>query len=357
MPDGDTRPRRRPQPRERRDHHLRRDTGTPRGARVCIPTPRSSRAPDPRDHARYRWWIRAEDHGATRRDVRDARRVESPGAGEVDRGPAREPDGRRAVASRARHRPYGVRRVRHHPGSQDRLHRGLRRLPGALSRRRGVDRRRAVPGPVPGSGRYLHDEIDLHEHRRTDRVPGSMGVRVARARAAPGPCGPPDRARSRRAATAQPAPQERSAVHQPERHDVRLHQPARDLRARDRHARLRRLSRGAGTREEARPISRRRHVHLRRAHHAGRRHERDRRCHDPHRTVRQGQRLRVGRIRGQQPRDRRRAARGRRTRRRHLRRLDHPGRHRDHAVRGWYGGQPQRLDARRCDCRDRIGSP
>ena len=99
VPDGDARHRGRPQLRERRDHHLCRDAGSPRG-----PGLRCSRllgVPENRvrvDHPRHRRWVRPEDHGHARRDVPHARRTEGARAGQVDRGPAREPDERRPVA-------------------------------------------------------------------------------------------------------------------------------------------------------------------------------------------------------------------------------------------------------------------
>ena len=44
--------------------------------------------------------------------------------------------------------------------------------------------RHAVPRPVPRAARRLHDEDDLHEHRRPHRVPRAVAVRDARARGA-----------------------------------------------------------------------------------------------------------------------------------------------------------------------------
>ena len=76
VPDGDARHRRRPQPRERRDHHLRGDAGAARGAGLRVAAARSAGAPDPRHHARHGWWFRSEDHGHARGDVHHARGTE-----------------------------------------------------------------------------------------------------------------------------------------------------------------------------------------------------------------------------------------------------------------------------------------
>ena len=70
------------------------------------------------------------------------------------------------------------------------------------------------------------------------------------------------------------------------------------------------------------------HVHLHRADHARLRRLRHRGRDDPHRALGQGERLRGRRIERQQPRDDGRAARRRRARRRHRGRRHHPGRHR-----------------------------
>ena len=104
---------------------------------------------------------------------------------------------------------------------------------------------------------------------------------------------------------------------------------------------------------DGRPLPRCRLLELRRADHAGVRHLLDRGGDDPHRTDRQGERLRRRRLVGQQPRDGRGAAHGRRTRRGHRGREHDPGRHGTHRLRRRHRRQPQRRDARRRDRRDR----
>ena len=87
-----------------RAHDPRGDAVTARGAPLLLPPARDARAPHPGRHARHRWRLRAEGHGPARRDVPDARGAEGRRAGEVGRGPPREPARRRPVAPRARQR-------------------------------------------------------------------------------------------------------------------------------------------------------------------------------------------------------------------------------------------------------------
>ena len=68
---------------------------------------------------------------------------------------------------------------------------------------------------------------------------------------------------------------------------------------------------------------------------------------DPHRAVRQGQRVHRRRVDREQHRDHRRPAHRRRARRRHRRRRHDPGRHRGHRLRRRHRRQPQRVDDRR----------
>ena len=104
------------------------------------------------------------------------------------------------------------------------------RLPRAVSRARG----------------RLPVALGLHQHRRTFRLPRPVAVRDARAGGRARDRRPSHGHRPRRAATPQPAPARRDAVHERERHAVRLREPARDVRARGGDARLRGLPRGAG---------------------------------------------------------------------------------------------------------------
>ena len=103
------------------------------------------------------------------------------------------------------------------------------------------------PGSVPRAAGELRVQDHLHEHRRAHRVPRPVAVRDRwRARC----CSTSRRARWRhrsgRAAAPQPAARRRPAVHQPERHDLRQHLAARDVRAGARDARLRRVPGRAG---------------------------------------------------------------------------------------------------------------
>ena len=94
--DGGARPRRRLLARDGRADDLRGDAVAARGAPLLLPPARDARAPHPRRHARHRRRLRAEGHGPARRDVPDARGAEGRRAGEVGRGPPREPARRRA---------------------------------------------------------------------------------------------------------------------------------------------------------------------------------------------------------------------------------------------------------------------
>ena len=77
-------------------------TQSPHEVRLVLrPAARHPRAPHPRRHARHRGRVRPEGRGPARGDVPDARRPQGAGAGEVGRGPAREPAGRRASRARS----------------------------------------------------------------------------------------------------------------------------------------------------------------------------------------------------------------------------------------------------------------
>ena len=108
---------------------------------------------------------------------------EGAGRGEVDRGPAREPDGGGQVAPRARRRPHGVRRRRHDPRRPHRLRAGRRRVPDAVA---GRHRHAAVgllfPGPYRVPGRDVH--VDSSSSPTPSGAPRTAGrgssSRVAR---------------------------------------------------------------------------------------------------------------------------------------------------------------------------------
>ena len=88
------------------------------------------------------------------------------------------------------------------------------------------------------------------------------------------------------------------------------------------------------------PLPGGRDVHVRRAVGARAWLLRDRSGHDPHRTVGQDQRVRRRRLSGEQHRDHRRPAHGRRTRRRHRGRRHVPGRHRGDGLRRRHRREP-----------------
>ena len=102
------------------------------------------------------------------------------------------------------------------------------------------------PGPyrVPRAG-FTTKAVYTNTVGRT-RVPRPVAVRVARPRGAARHRGPADGHRPGRAAPAQPAAPRRAAVREPERHDLRQHLAARDVRAGAGDARLRRVPRRAG---------------------------------------------------------------------------------------------------------------
>ena len=210
------------------------------------------------------------------------------------------------------------------------------------------------PGPyrVPRAG--FADQGDLHEHRRAHRVPRSVAVRDARARGAARHRGAPHGHRPGRAAAPQPAAPRRAAVREPERHDLRQHLAARDVRAGARRSST--TTRSAPSRPTARAAGRYLGVGMSNyvepstpgfgsyAHRGG---------DDPHRAVGRGQRVHRRRLDREQPRDDRRPAHRRRARRAHRRRQHDPGRHRGHRLRRGRGREPQRVDDRGRGARDR----
>ena len=252
--------------RDRRAHDLRGDAVAARGAPLLLPPARHARAPRSASIMRDTGggfgqkvlvqrdemclMLAAPKVGAPVKWVED-RRENLLAAGQV--------------APRARRRHDGVRRRRRHPGRPHRLRLRLRRVPDAVAGRPRGRRRHAVPRAVPRAPRRLRDQDDLHEHRRAHRVPRAVAVRVARPRGAARHRGAPDGHRPGRAPPAQPAAPRRPAVREPERHDLRQHLAARDVRAGAGDARLRRVPRRAGRGPRGRPLPRRRPVQLRRA--------------------------------------------------------------------------------------------
>ena len=356
MPDGDARHRRRPQPRERRDHHLCRDAGSPRGPGLRVAVARNAGEPDPRHHARHRWRVRPEDHGHARRDVRHARRTEGARAGEVDRGPAREPDERRPVA---RHEHAVARMAFDESGTIEAAQIDFVEdcgaypvpfpvaiaatvgslFPGPYRVPRGTFTTQSIYTNTVGRSAYRGPWVfeSLARELLLDHAARQMGL-------------DPVELRRRNLLRKEDQP-----YANPNGMTFDYISPLETLELAVEMLDYDGFRREQADGEEARPLPRRRNVHVRRADDAGRRDERNRRRHDPHRTVGHGQRVRLGWVERQQPRDDGRAAHRRRPRRRHRGRLHHSGRHRHHAVRCRHRRQPQRLDAGRCRRRDRVG--
>ena len=174
------------------------------------------------------------------------------------------------------------------------------------------------PGPVPRAARRLRDQ-DRSTRTRSGRTAyrGPWQFEIAGPRGAARHRGAPDGHRPGRAAPPQPAAPRRAAVREPQRHDLRQHLAARDVRAGAGDARLRRVPRRAG-RRRARPAATSasgvsNYVEpstpgLRLLRHRG--------GDDPHRAVGHGQRVHRRRLDREQHRDHGRAAHRRRARRR-----------------------------------------
>ena len=153
------------------------------------------------------------------------------------------------------------------PGRVHRLRRRLRRVPDPVAgRRRGRGRACCSPART-ACPRRLRDQDGLHEHRRAaPRTAGRGSSRRSPARccSTSRPAGSgmdPIELRRRNVLAPDDLPYTNA-----ERHDLRQHLPARDVRAGGGDARLRRIPRRAGRRARADGrLPRRRHVQLRRA--------------------------------------------------------------------------------------------
>ncbi len=222
------------------------------------PDPRRQRA---RHRARRRRRVRPEDVRVPR-GVRGRARVRAARpAGEVDRGPPREPALGRALPERGRARAHGHRRRRRDPGHH-------RRRPGRRRRLRGVPgghRPDARARPLQDPPLRLLDGDGLDQHHGEGGVPRPVDVRDDGARGGDGLRGQRDRPRPGRVPAPQPAGGLRSALHVAERQRVPGDHPARDARAGARDPRLRRVPQGAGRRARRGPLPRRRLLRLRRA--------------------------------------------------------------------------------------------
>ena len=191
-------------------------------------------------------------------------------SGEVDRGPAGEPDGRAPLPQRVGPRPPRRRRRR---DSSPPSRASTRADIGAYPMCPAVMNTALLPGPVqdPPAGLLHVDGVD--QHHGQGRLPRSMDVRDDRAGDADRPRRPRARASipsSCAAATSsRPAPARSPS---PTGQRVRRDHTARDARAGRRDARLRRLpGRAAAARAEGRYLGRGVLSCLRRAHHHGRR--------------------------------------------------------------------------------------
>ena len=160
---------------------LGRDPGAPRGAAVPRPAARHRRAPGAGHHARHRRWLRPEGRAACARTSASLLAARAgAGAAEVDRGPPREPAGRRAVAPRARRTSAWPSTTT--AASSRRTHRpraGHRRLPDAVAGRRPPPRSGCCsPAPTAFPNADVHHDVGVLEHPRAHRVPRTVAVRV-----------------------------------------------------------------------------------------------------------------------------------------------------------------------------------
>ena len=256
-----------------------------------------------------------------------------PAAAEVDRGPSREPDVGRAGPPRARHGQHGLRRRRRDRRRPHRPRPGRRRLPDALAGGH-LGRRRACCSPAPTASRWGRGA--QRRCSRTHRA-GPPTAAPGSSRRCPGRCcstSRPGASGSTRsscgAGTSSARPTCRTRT--PWACRTTTCRPARCSRRPSTTLDYDGLPPRAGRGPHGRgPLPRRGHVQLRRADLDGHGVLRHRGRHDPHRAVRQGQRVPGRRFHREQPRDHGGAARRRRPRRRHRRRQHHPGRHRRHA--------------------------
>ncbi len=226
--DGDLRRRGRLRPHRRQGDAVVHDAGAARPPHAVLADHRPGRAQDPRDLARCRRRLRQQGPGLPRLRLRLGRRDGARPAGEVGRGPQREPD-----VHRLRPRLHDARADRRHPRGQD---------PGARRRRdrrpRRVQRRRPAVALPRGLLLRLHRLLRrrrraLPRHRRVHQqgagwrgvlvlVPDRRGRlsrraarRLPRARAGQRPCRPSapepasarssSRTRARRAGSTTPA--------------------------------------------------------------------------------------------------------------------------------------------------------
>ena len=329
--------------RSRRARHRVLVPGRARDTQLLRPLPADPGGIDPRHGARRRWRLRPEDVRLSR-GVRDRARVEAARpAGQVDRGPAREPGRRRTLPQRAGHGAPGHRRRSRDPGHHDRARRRCRRLPSVPGDHRPPAAARSVQDPAP----RLLDVDGVDEHDGQDRLPGAVDVRDDRQGDGDRPRRPHAGHRPRRAAAGEPAVVRRSAVHVAGREAVRRDHAVGDDGAGAGAPGLRRLQEGAGSGAGRGSTARSGHQRLRRADvdecadtgdrggdgaRRGERHRRRAHRHDVARPER-------GDDDGP---DRRRHA-WRRLRRRHRR----PSRHAVDAVRPGHGRQPHRRGRRR----------
>ena len=211
-----------------------------------------------RHRARRRRRLRPEDVRVPRGVRGRARVVPARPAGEVDRGPAREPAVGRSLPQRVRARADGRRRRRHHPGHHRRPHGRRRRLRGVPG---GAWTRCCCPGPykIPRYGFAHGDGLDQHHGQGAPTAGPWMFETTAREMAIDHVAAR-DRHRPGRAPPPQPARRRRPPVHLADRQRVPGDHPARDARAGARDPRLRRVPQGAGRGARRGPLPRRRHL-------------------------------------------------------------------------------------------------
>ena len=309
-------------PRHRRAHDLRRHAGARTSGGCSAPgcsaspsTASASSSATPAAASARRSWCSAR----TCASCWPRPKVGAPG--EVDRGPAREPAGRRASPARSRPTPGSpsTTTARSSPPTS------TSSPTAAPTRRRGRSATAAAVGMLfPGP--YRVPDGVVHDRRPSTRTP-SAGRRTAgrgSSRRWPARCcstSPPATWASTRSSCAAATCCARTSCRtEPERHDLRQHLAARDARAGRRDARLRRRSAPSRPRPEPRVATSASasstYVEPSTPGYGVLRH---RGGDDPHRAVGQGERLRRRRLDREQPRDDRRPAHRRRPRRRRSR--------------------------------------
>ena len=182
--DGATRPRGSLGPVGRDARGRRVDADCARVAGSLVAAARRARGRRSGRHGRRRRQLRAEDVPRARGPRRRHRGEAARPAGQVDRGPVREPDRRRPRPRGDDGRLVRLRRRRHPVGRQGPAPRERRRLPEPRRRHGRVGGGAGLPRPVPNAAPRVRGEGRLHEHVRALRLPRPVDDGDRRPRAA-----------------------------------------------------------------------------------------------------------------------------------------------------------------------------